>query len=123
MANSSTKFQDIAIGSGHIGPVKQYHVVIDTIDTDLTIMTPAQSDYRVFVVGITLSEGTATNLTFKSGSNALPVIELAANQGKWDPVQLPAFYLATKPGEALVMKSSAAISGMILYCVESTVIE
>lgn len=123
MANTSTKFQDIQVGGQHTGPIHQYSVTIDTPNSDLTIYTHTATANRIWVVGLAFSEGTAANLTFKSGSNPFPVIELAANQGKWDPVTPGSFYLVTEPGKDLIMSSSANITGMTIYLVDGVYLE
>ena len=124
MANSSTKSDEIgAIINGSFKTVTEYEIVIDTVDTALTVHTPAATN-RVFVTGVWLSEGTAANLTFASGANTKQhTFELAANQALSGHTSL-GFYFATKVGEALKVQSSAAIGAtvgknMILRVVEA----
>lgn len=119
MANTSTLEDTLPISIGGAQAIREYHLAIDTVDTDLTVHTPATGK-RVFVVGMWFAEGTATNLTLKSATTPSKsvVLELAANQGGWDSIGKDIIWVCTS-GEALVVQSSAAISDLIIYTVEA----
>jgi len=111
MANTSTFLHSVVVGGKLLDA---YSVTIDTTGSDLTVFTPATGNH-VFVHGVIFSEGTAANLTFKSGSTTLITPEMAANQGVWSSIERDVFHLSTAKGEALVLNSSAAISSMLVY--------
>lgn len=99
---------------GAPGPVYSYRVNIDTTGADLTIRTP-DSDKAIFLVGMVLSEASATNLTFKNGSTTMVIPELTTYQGILERVQFGGdntfgFILGTSLGSALVVQSSVAIT-------------
>lgn len=98
-----------------------YKVVIDTTATDLTIRTPT-GVAKIFLIGAYLSDGTAMNITFKSGSTTLCIPELAANQDLQVSVpcgDVDSFILATESAQALVIQSSAALTAGILFVAEA----
>lgn len=111
MANSATLIDTINSRIGGAGPVFEYEIAIDTVDTALDVRTPGTTN-RVFVVGIFLDEGTATNLTFKSASSKSQTLELATND-KFNGLTDRGYYFATKPGEKLSVQSSAAIGSAV----------
>jgi hypothetical protein len=112
MANTATLVDTIPASlKNNQGPVFEYEIVIDTVDTDLTVRTPINSTNRVWVVGALMSESTAANLTFKTTTKS-QTMELAANQGIYDKAS-NGFIFATAPGEALVIRSSAAIGSTV----------
>ena len=116
-ANTATAQTAQNIRVGGSGPVTPYVVAIDTVDEDLTIVTPS-SDKMACIVGLGVSEGTATNVTFKSGSTTLFVPELAANQGMLKPID-KGILLCTQLGEALKIQASAAISNLLIHVVQA----
>lgn len=125
MANASTLTNTIPARVGGLGPVFEYSVSIDTINTDLDIRTPTGNN-RLYVVGVSLQEGTATNFTMKSGSSNTQTWELAANQGLNFPITKNSYLFATKAGEKLSVRSSAIIGAtqgqnLVLKVVEGTV--
>lgn len=85
--------------------------------TDTTVYTPSTGN-MCLVVGIRFSEGTASNVTFKSGSDTLELLELAANQGLSERVD-GGVVMFTEASEALVVNPSAEISSMTFYIVET----
>ncbi len=89
--------------------VIQYYLDHDGTN-DLTVHTPASGNH-VFVVGWQHSDGTAANLTLKSGSTNLNILELAGNQGLYSKVQRDAYDFATDKGGALVIAAGAAWKG------------
>lgn len=118
MANSATAKTPINVSVWGQGTVIPYEVTIDTVDTDLTIRTPA-SDKQVGIVGINYAEASAHNLTFTSGSDLEVTFELPANSGISMGISKAEMLYCTQKGSALKIKSSAAISGpMILYVIE-----
>jgi hypothetical protein len=118
MANTATAQTalPIKIGKGGAsGYVVPYVVVIDTVDTDLTIRDPAADNYAA-IVGIQYLEATAHNVTFKSGSTTLVALEKPASSGMSERIGAPIIVAAK--GDALVIRSSAAISSMLVYVAE-----
>jgi hypothetical protein len=114
MVNTATAQTALPIHTKSVGLDIVPHVVtIDTVDTDLTIVTPTGTAMAC-VVGIMFSEGTAGTLTFKSGTTTLMALELAANQGLFLPLG-DQIYFATQPGEALKIRSTVAITNMLIY--------
>jgi hypothetical protein len=116
-SNSATEKTALPIRIYGAGPVRPYEIVIDTVDTDLTIRTPASGNMAC-IVGIDMSEGTAANFTFSTGTDTNLYMELAANQGLAQNLGEGIFY-CTQPGEALKVKSSAAITGFWVNVVEA----
>lgn len=118
MANAATAQTALPINVFGVNVVP-YVISIDTVDTDLTIRTPANTNAIAAVVGLMFSEGTAATVTFKTGNTTLSGLELAANQGLYLPVAKQV-YIATQPGEALKVRSSAAITNMLMFVVETS---
>lgn len=119
MANTATAKTALPIQVCGVNVVP-YVVSIDTVDTDLTVRTAANDKAMVAVVGIMFSEGTAANLGLKSDSgNTYVTLELAANQGLYLPLSGDVCF-ATQPGEDLIIRSSAAISSMLLYVIDTS---
>ncbi len=101
--------------------VYSYKIVIDTTGQDLTIRTPTGVS-RIFLVGAILSDGTAMNITFKSGSTTLCIPELTTNQALIAPVSCgneDSYLLATEAAAALVIQSSGALTAGLLHVVEA----
>jgi len=102
---------------GRAVPVTPVVVTFDTTAQDLTIFTPA-SGKMACVVGLNFSEGTAANLTVKSGSTTLVTWELATNQGVLSPIGNHAIFCGAV-GEAIKFNVSAVISTMLVYVAEA----
>lgn len=117
MANSATFVDSVTARCGSLSPVYEYEIAIDTVDTLLDVRTPATGK-RLFVVGVWLAESIALNLTFLSGvagggsDSKSQTFELAANQGLSGYVS-DSWMFATKPSEALKIRSSAAIGSTV----------
>lgn len=120
-ANTATARTALPIRVGGVAPVVPYTLTFDTVDTDLTVVTPS-SNKMACVVGAFSSEGTASNVTFKSGTTSYVIPELAANQGILVPVSNHAMF-CTQPGEALKISVSAAISYMLLYVIQGQLLD
>jgi hypothetical protein len=106
------------------GPVHSYLINIDTTSADLTIRTPLTGN-RIFLVGALISDGTANNITFKSGSTVLCTPEFGANQGLLAPVGAngaDSWILATAEDQALVINCSALLTSALLHVVEAQVL-
>lgn len=116
-ANSATVQTALPIRVNGLGPVYPYVVAFDTTSSDLTIRTPSSGN-MVCIVGMQMSETNAANLIFTSGSTQLLTLELAANQGVYDPIDEGASF-CTQPSEALKIQTSAAITNMLLYVIEA----
>lgn len=116
MANAASKIAETAMSGKTI---IEYRISIDTVDTDLTIHTPASGN-QVFVMNVIGSDSTAANITWKSGSSTTIVPpELAANQGLWGKVNRDEFCFFTAINGALVIQSSAAITGLLVHVYEN----
>lgn len=114
MANTATAQSDLPIiTKGMDVNAIPYVVSIDTADTDLTIVTPTGTQMAC-IVGMMFSETSPLTLTFKSGSTLLLAVKLSANQGLYLPLGNQV-YFATQPGQALAIRSSAAITNMLIY--------
>ncbi len=120
-SNTATEKTALPIRVYGVGPVRPYEITLDTTDTDLTIRTPVSGNMAC-IVGIDLSEGTAANVTFSSASDTNLYLELAANQGLAQNIGQGIFY-CSQPGEALKVKSSAAITGFWINVIEAARLE
>jgi hypothetical protein len=118
MANSSTLKDVVPSLNPKYNAISEYQIVIDTVDTDLTIATPATAA-RLWVAGILFSQETPATVSFISGADEKEYpIGLAANQG-FDGLTDKGFYFVTNPSEPLKIKSSAAITSLILRIIEA----
>lgn len=121
-ANTATAQAALPIRlGGNRGPVTPYVVSFDTTASDLTIVTP-DSDKMACIVGIAMSETSATNITVKSGSTTQVVYELAANQGFGEGIGNHAV-ICTQPGEALKMQVSVAVTSMLVYVIQAAYLD
>ena len=116
MSNAATAQTALNIRVGGAGPVTPYVCTFDTTGSDLTIVTPATGKMAA-IVGAFMSETSASNITFKSGTTTLVIPELAANQGILLPIGNN-ILLATQPGEALKVQVSVAVSYLLLFVVQ-----
>lgn len=120
MANTATVQPALPIQTRGVGvDIIPYVVSIDTVDTDLTIKTPSYTTGMVVVVGMMFSEANAQTVTFKSGTTTQVAFELAPYQGLYLPLG-DQVYLATQPGEALKIRSSAAFTSALIYVAETS---
>ena len=122
-ANSATAqalLTNVSVGGcNHITPIK---VSIDTTATDLTLTDPAATNYAA-VVGWFVREGNAHNITFKSGSTTMAVIEHAATDSPaWFGIGQGILFLPNK-GEDLIIQSSAAMVDFVVYVAECSKFE
>lgn len=118
MANSSTLIQSLPIGLKNKGftSIKQYAVVLDTTGADLTIHTTT-SGYRAILLALLYSEADAHTLTFKSASTTLVALEMPANSGRDQPMDLTP--IITKEGENLVARvATSGIATMLVLVAE-----
>lgn len=123
MANTATEKTGLPVAVWGQGVVFPVEVAIDTVDTDLTVFTPATGK-MVGVVGINYAEATAHNLKFTSGSDLEATFEMGANSGIAQGISKTELFYCTQPGDALKVQSSAAISGpMIIYVIEGGVFQ
>ena len=115
-ANTATAQTAVPIRVAGCGKVTPVVVTIDTTSSDLTVYDPADSTYAA-IVGIFAGEATAGNLTFKSGSTTLAVIEGAVVP---DSLVVPVngiLVMAAK-GQNLIFNSSVVRASMIVYVAE-----
>jgi len=113
--NSATDLGDVEVHVEGNGPQQATLVVIDTINTDLTLFSPA-SGKMACVMGVEYLEADAHNLMFKSGTTEHVTFQMPANSGMQVPIGNPMF--CTLAGEDLVIQSSVAISKMLFYITE-----
>ena len=115
MPNSSTLVQTLPINVLGSTRVFVYSLFFDTTGTDLTVRTAATGKMHV-VCGLIHDESTAHTLTIKSGaSTTIATLEKAG--GYNIPINSHVI-CATTPGEALTIRTSAAISQMTVYLIE-----
>ena len=112
-----TELYTIPARIGGAGPI---HVIYGSLGaaTDETIYSPA-ADKTAFLIGALVSEGSATNMTFKSGSETIAILELAANQGIWDKIN-SGVIMAAEEGEDLVANPSVAVSAATFFVIEAS---
>lgn len=112
MANSSSLVDNLPVyfDTG-VGPIEEREVVIDTINTDLTLKTGVAGQ-RYFVVGLLLNQAATANVILKSGSSISRTTALTLNS----PVS--GFLFVTKDGEDLKIQSDTASTSIIVRIVE-----
>lgn len=106
MANTITALYTVDASLGGAGPVRYIKVEHDGLSGDAIIFSP-QTDHHVFLVGFLLSDGDPALVTFKSGSDTLITLDMAANSGIWDKIG-NGFAIASEKGEDLIINSDAA---------------
>jgi hypothetical protein len=114
-SNTATDMYQAPIRVYDEGPVHMVKAAIDTINTDLTLYDPGAEKYAC-IVGLHASDGTAANLTLKSGTTTITLFELAANQEKRG-VTVP---ICAAKGQDLIMQSSAAYTSLLFMIVEAS---
>ena len=105
-------------------PVHIYHVIIDTVDTDLTVRAIAATNMGL-IIGWTHSEGDATNLKIKleeSSPDDYHTLQLAASQGIFQSMGVGPAHV-TSEGQDIIIQSSVAIASILLAVVETDVLE
>lgn len=98
--------------------VGKVHVVAGSLaaNTDNVVFT-AQNDKNAYIVGQIFAETSATNMTYKNGSESVITTELAANQGALLPIGSGVIFGAEK-GTAIIVNPSVEISSAVFYVVE-----
>lgn len=114
MANTSTLVGTLPISCYGGSSVFMYTIVIDTIDTDLTIRTAAAGKMHA-VVGMVHDDNTNHIMTFKTNTTSIARFEKTAS---YQFTIGGGIVMATKPGEALVIRSSAAVDLLLVYLIE-----
>lgn len=122
MANVATAQSPLPIEYGHNGAGNSFIIpVIVTMDTtgaDLTIYTPAATNFAA-IVGIKYSEASAHSLIFKSGSTTLVTLEQAANTVVNHGVGQGIYLAGLAKGDALKINAgTAAVSSILFYVME-----
>lgn len=115
MANTKTlRDQEPVYFETGSGPIQEWDLNIDTINTNVEVFTP-QATKRVFVVGLLLNNvGTSVNVTLTSGSSAKArVLSLTKNQ------QQSGYLFATNIGEAINIKSDTTAASILVRIVEA----
>lgn len=123
MANTATTLTAIpmAMASGQQGFSQVTPVVctFDTVDSDLTVFTPALTTHYAAIVGMLYEEASAHTLTIKSDTTTLVTLERSAYEGVGLPLGTSGFIVVGALGKALKIRcGTAAVSSMLLYCVE-----
>lgn len=111
MANSATVLETLDVTVTRTN-AKLIQVVIDTVNTDLTIFSPDADKYAI-ITGLHYSINLAHDITFKSGSNTLVKFERGDDSGL--SVPLTDAWLVGQKGEDLVVQCSQAIDNMCVY--------
>lgn len=117
-ANTVTAQTALPISVGGSNGVIPTVVTIDTTASDVTLLTP-DSNKMACVASVFMSEGTAANLTFKSGSTTYAIPELASNQGILTLITRGVLFCG-QPGEAVKVQSSAAVSFMLFNMIQAS---
>lgn len=121
MANTATLVGTIPGGLRLQGlgcATRLYHVVFDTIDSDLTVMTPATGRYWA-ITGLVYKDGSAHTFTIKSGSSTILALEQTTFGGVQHPLGSGIFAAGGNAAEALVLRcGTAVITSMLLYVQE-----
>jgi hypothetical protein len=115
MANTSTLVGTLPISCYGSSAVYMYTVTIDTVDTDLTVRTAAAGKMHA-IVGLVHDDNTNHIMTFKSGTTSIARFEKTAS---YQFTIGGGIMLATKPGEALVIRSTAAVDLLLVYVLET----
>ena len=123
MANAATARTAIpmAMSTGRQGFSQVTPVVctFDTLDSDLTVYTPALNTNYAAIIGMLYEESSAHTLTIKAGSTTLVTLERTTYDGSGFPLGTGGFFVVGGLGEALKLScGTAAISSMLLYCCE-----
>jgi len=112
MANSATLIDTIpATYKNNIGPVYEYEIAIDTINTPLSIRVPSVATNRLWVVGAFFSDSAALNLTLSTLTKS-QTLQLAANQGILEAGN-GGYLFVGAPGETLNIQSSTVITASV----------
>lgn len=114
MANSATVKETIDVSVTRTR-ASLITIVIDTVDTDLTIYTPGSDNYAI-ITGVQYAISAAHNLTIKSGTDTLVKFERGDTSGL--SVPLADAWLIGAKGEALKIACSQAIANMCVYVEE-----
>lgn len=122
MANAATPRTPVPVQLS--GLFKGYQSVtpivctFDTLASDLTIYTPAASNYAA-IVGLVYQEADAHNLVITSGSTALVTLQRAANDGIGFAVGSGGLLFVGGLGEALKLQcTTAVIATLLVYVAE-----
>jgi len=119
MANTATLVTTSSITIAGVDVVYGYSIAIDTINTDLTIRTPAATK-MIGVVGWVHGENARYDFSFKSSaSTTLVTIENASTTSPVPVLIGQGVLVVTVPGEALIVGSPVIVTSMLLYIIES----
>lgn len=112
MANTATALTKITSPLFPKKEITPITVTIDTPDSDLTVFA-AVTGKKIVVVKQSIVVPTVATITLKSGSNSREGWPLGANSGVRDSLN-GAWHFITGAGEALVIRSSAALTSSVL---------
>lgn len=123
MANVATTLSAIpmAMSSGKQGFSQVTPVVctFDTLNTDLTIFTPALATNYAAIIAMLYEEASAHTLTLTSGSTQYVTLERTTFDGIGLPLGTEGFIIVGGLGQALKIQcGTAVISSMLVYCCE-----
>lgn len=118
MANSATALATLPVKflHGDVKAVTSYMCAFDTVDTDLTVHTPAATNY-VAVIGTVYSASNAHNLTVKFGTVTHDILKFGAFSGMAKGVSKELLFCGAV-GEALKLAVSATVTNLNITVVE-----
>lgn len=118
IGNGSNGVNGIPVSVLGISPVYQYKVVIDTINTDLTLRTPS-SNNTLCVLGWDTSVSSDTTLTFKYGASSTYIAYLLkSGTNKEDAISKSVHFCLPK-GAPLIVRSDVAMTNLVVKVLES----
>lgn len=112
MANSGVLADTLPLYfDGGFGPIYEYELNLDTINTDYTIRT-GTAGTRIIVVGLLLNQNSAATVTLKSGTGQTRATALTQNS------PLSGYLYFCRPGEDLKIQSTATSTSLIIRVIE-----
>lgn len=112
MANSGVLADTLPLSfDGGVGPVYEYELNLDTINTDYTIRTGTAGE-RIAVVGLLLNQNSAATVTLKSGTGQTRATALTQNS------PLSGYLYFCRPGEDLKIQSTTTSTSLIVRVIE-----
>ncbi len=112
MANSGVLADALPLYfAGGFGPVYEYELNLDTINTDYTIRT-GTAGMRLVVLGLLLNQNTSATVTLKSGTSLTRSTDLTLNS------PLSGYLYFCRTGEDLKIRSTATSTSLLVRVVE-----
>ena len=110
MPNTIDKEVTYPFRNDRMGFPVQKTISIDTPAQQVDLFVPKDSTRQAALYSMAILPDTNVTLTFRSGSDVIHVMNLLANQGYLDGVDLDPV-LMTAPGEALSVQSDVNLTG------------